>query len=59
MCRINDATGWCEGCFRRLEEISAWRSLSVAEQREVLARVARRRDSSLALCVDERPARAE
>lgn len=24
ICRIAPATGWCEGCFRTLDEIAAW-----------------------------------
>jgi predicted Fe-S protein YdhL (DUF1289 family) len=27
VCRIDPATGWCEGCLRTLDEIAAWRSL--------------------------------
>lgn len=24
VCRMDAATGWCEGCFRTLEEIAGW-----------------------------------
>jgi predicted Fe-S protein YdhL (DUF1289 family) len=24
VCRMNASTGWCEGCFRTLDEIRAW-----------------------------------
>ncbi|RZJ15111.1 MAG: DUF1289 domain-containing protein [Haliea sp.] len=24
VCRMDAATGWCEGCFRTLDEIAAW-----------------------------------
>jgi predicted Fe-S protein YdhL (DUF1289 family) len=24
VCRIDEATGWCEGCQRTLDEIAAW-----------------------------------
>jgi predicted Fe-S protein YdhL (DUF1289 family) len=27
ICRMDASTGWCEGCFRTLEEIAAWGSL--------------------------------
>ena len=27
VCRMDDATGWCEGCQRTLAEIAAWGSL--------------------------------
>lgn len=43
ICRMNADTGWCEGCWRTLDEISAWGGLGAAAQREVLARVAQRR----------------
>jgi predicted Fe-S protein YdhL (DUF1289 family) len=43
VCRMNAATGLCEGCWRTLEEIAAWSRLSDDEKRAVLARVAARR----------------
>ena len=27
VCRIAPATGWCEGCFRTLDEIAGWGAL--------------------------------
>ena len=27
VCRIDPATGWCEGCLRTLDEIAAWGGL--------------------------------
>ena len=27
ICRMDDATGWCEGCQRTLAEIAAWGGL--------------------------------
>ena len=24
VCRMSDQTGWCEGCFRTLDEITGW-----------------------------------
>jgi uncharacterized protein len=27
ICRMDAATGWCEGCLRTLDEIAAWGSL--------------------------------
>jgi predicted Fe-S protein YdhL (DUF1289 family) len=41
-CRIDDATGWCRGCKRTLEEIADWPMLTPREKREVLARLAGR-----------------
>ena len=27
VCRMNGATGWCEGCLRTLDEIALWSQL--------------------------------
>ena len=43
VCRIDAATGWCEGCLRSLDEIAGWRAMSPDEQRAVLARLPQRR----------------
>jgi predicted Fe-S protein YdhL (DUF1289 family) len=39
VCRMNDATGWCEGCRRTLEEIACWSIYTPAEKRAVLAQL--------------------
>jgi len=46
ICRINAETGWCEGCLRTVEEITEWRSSSDDEKREILARVAERKETT-------------
>ena len=43
VCRIDHATGWCEGCGRSLDEIAAWPRLAPGEQRRLLAELADRR----------------
>ena len=45
ICRISMATGWCEGCQRRLEEIGAWSGLDEAGKRAVWRRIRARRGS--------------
>lgn len=35
LCRINPAHGWCEGCFRSLDEIAAWSRLSPADREPI------------------------
>ena len=35
ICRMNATTGWCEGCFRTLDEIAAWGRLDDEGKREV------------------------
>lgn len=42
VCRIDDATGWCVGCLRTLEEIAAWSVLTDGERRDVWTRLALR-----------------
>lgn len=36
ICRIDQATGWCEGCGRTLEEIADWPMLTNREKRAIL-----------------------
>lgn len=43
VCRLNERTGLCEGCWRNLDEIGAWRSASDADRRAILKRVAERK----------------
>ena len=42
VCRMDAATGLCEGCFRTLEEIAAWGLASDEERRAVWQRLAQR-----------------
>jgi len=32
ICRMDATTGWCEGCFRTLDEIVAWGRASDADK---------------------------
>jgi len=43
VCRMNPGTALCEGCFRTLDEIAAWSSMSANEKRAVLAQLPARR----------------
>lgn len=43
VCRMDAATGWCEGCLRTIDEIAAWGALDERLQREVLALLPERR----------------
>lgn len=45
VCRIDAATGRCEGCLRTLDEIAAWSSLDDAAKRVVWARLQQRRQA--------------
>lgn len=37
ICRIDDATGWCVGCGRTLDEIARWGTTSDADRDAVMA----------------------
>jgi uncharacterized protein len=37
VCRMDERTGWCEGCLRTLDEIATW-SILDADEREAVWR---------------------
>jgi predicted Fe-S protein YdhL (DUF1289 family) len=43
VCKMDERTGLCLGCFRTLDEIAAWAGADDAARLAVLAAVARRR----------------
>lgn len=43
VCRMQPASGLCEGCLRTLDEIAAWSGLDDDARRAVLVRVEERR----------------
>ena len=43
VCRIDPASGWCEGCLRTIDEIAAWSALDDEGKRRVWAALAVRR----------------
>ncbi len=43
VCRMDAATGWCEGCLRTLDEIACWSVLTDEEKRAVKAVLQQRR----------------
>jgi uncharacterized protein len=46
VCRMDPRTGWCEGCLRTLEEITAWSTMDDAAKRGVLQVLAIRREQA-------------
>ena len=44
VCRMDDRTGWCEGCARTLDEIAAWSLMSDEEKAVVWDELAARRE---------------
>ncbi len=45
VCRMDETSGYCEGCRRSLEEIACWSVYSAAEKRAVLALLPARKPS--------------
>ena len=43
VCRIDPRSGWCEGCWRTIDEIAAWGGLADEGRRSVLERLDERR----------------
>ena len=43
ICRMDDASGLCEGCARTLDEIAGWSQLDAAGKRGVIAQLPDRR----------------
>ncbi len=43
LCRMDTATGWCEGCLRTLDEIAAWGQLDDDGRRQILQALVPRR----------------
>lgn len=43
VCRIDERTGLCAGCWRTLDEIAGWAGFTSAEKQAVLARIEQRK----------------
>ena len=54
ICTMDQATGYCAGCFRTLDEIAAWSVLDDAERRAVWLALADRR-AAAASSVESEP----
>lgn len=53
VCRMNPETGFCDGCFRTIDEIAAWAACDADEKRAVLARVESRRQGARVVTIGE------
>ena len=49
VCRMDAATGWCEGCQRTLAEIAGWGGLSDADKCAIWSALPARREVWLRL----------
>ncbi|MCU7372610.1 DUF1289 domain-containing protein [Paucibacter sp. O1-1] len=43
VCKMHEASGWCEGCARTIAEIAAWSRADDATRLAILARLPERR----------------
>jgi predicted Fe-S protein YdhL (DUF1289 family) len=43
VCKVDIFEGWCEGCYRTLDEIASWSSSSREEREAVLIRIQARK----------------
>ena len=42
VCAMDESTGFCQGCFRTVEEIEQWWDLAPAQQREIVEKASER-----------------
>jgi predicted Fe-S protein YdhL (DUF1289 family) len=54
ICRMDAATGWCQGCQRTLQEIATWSGLADADKRAVWKALPARREVWLGLHPEQR-----
>jgi uncharacterized protein len=43
VCRMDEASGWCQGCLRTLDEIGFWSVLDEADKQAVCLLIEQRR----------------
>jgi len=43
VCQIDNATGFCLGCYRNVDEIREWPILTAAEKTDILEKLAERK----------------
>ncbi|MCF8210857.1 MAG: DUF1289 domain-containing protein [Rhodoferax sp.] len=42
ICRMDPASGWCEGCLRTIDEIARWSTLDDQQKGEIWQQLAQR-----------------
>lgn len=45
LCKMNQQTGLCEGCFRTIDEIATWSTATEEMKRQVWVEIKRRQDA--------------
>jgi predicted Fe-S protein YdhL (DUF1289 family) len=58
VCRMDAATGWCEGCLRTIDEIAGWSTMDDAHKRAVWQAIDERRAALSQLPSSQRRERA-
>lgn len=48
VCKMNDVSGWCTGCYRSLEEIARWGRLPDADKSALWVHIEQRQAATLA-----------
>ena len=48
VCRMNPSSGWCEGCFRTIDEIAGWGAMSESDKLRVWGELQARRQRAAA-----------
>jgi predicted Fe-S protein YdhL (DUF1289 family) len=47
VCSIDEASGYCQGCYRTTEEIKGWWNMSQPEQTQLVAELEQRQTQSV------------
>lgn len=47
VCSMDDASGFCYGCYRTIEEIKGWWDMSLADQKKLLAVLEQRQNATV------------
>jgi uncharacterized protein len=55
VCRMEERSGWCEGCLRTIDEIAAWSTMSEGAKRSVWKLLGPRRKQRAAQGVPTEP----
>ncbi len=48
VCKMNESSGWCTGCYRSLDEIACWGRLPDADKRVLWVHIEQRQAAALA-----------
>lgn len=48
VCRMDDATGWCDGCLRSIDEIAGWSSFDDDTKRAIWQAIDERHEQLMA-----------